>query len=69
MDGNKPGMPRFFMLFLFVKLVLGNFSNEQSSDIQDSTGWKREKVKTEEREVRTLFVPIVCCKIVGRFYK
>lgn len=54
-DGNKPGMPRFFMLFLFAKLVLGNFSNEQSSHIQDSTVWKREKVKTEEREVGNEF--------------
>lgn len=51
MDGNKAGMPRFFVLFLFVKLVLGNFSNEQSSDMPDSTVWKREKVKTEQREV------------------
>lgn len=69
MDGNKPGMPRFFMLFLFVKLVLGNFSNEQSSDIQDSTVWKREKVRTEGREVGKLFVLIVCCEIIGRFLK
>ena len=53
MDGNKAGMPRFFMLFLFVKLVLGNFSNEQFWDIPDSTVWKREKVKTEQREVGT----------------
>lgn len=60
MDGNKPGIPRFFMLFLFVKLVLGNFSNEQSSDIQGSTDWKREKVRTEGREVGKLFVLIVC---------
>ena len=57
MDGNKAGMPRFFMLFLFVKLVLGNFSDEQSTDMQDSNVWKREKVKTEQKEVGTAFCP------------
>lgn len=57
MDGNKAGMSRFLMLFLFVKLVLGNFSDEESTDMQDSTVWKREKVKTEQNEVGKCFLP------------
>ena len=53
MDGNKPGMSGFFVLFLLVKLVLVNFSDGQSTD---SIVWKREKIKTEHSEVRKCFL-------------
>lgn len=56
MNGNKPGMSGFFVLFLLAKLVLVNFSDGQSTDIQDSTVWKRGKVKTESKEVGKCFV-------------
>ena len=55
MDEDKAGMLRFFLLFLLVKLVLGNLSDEQSTDIQDSTVWKRGKVKTGQKEVGESF--------------
>ena len=67
MDGNKTGMPLFFMLFLFVKLVLGNFSDEQSTHTQESTVWKHGKhVKTGQKEVGKCYV-VFCFEIVEGF--
>jgi len=66
MDGNKTGMPLFFMLFLFVKLVLGNLSDEQPTHTQESTVWKHGKVKTGQKEVGKCYV-VVCFEIVKGF--